>query len=113
MVCPFGNYERFTKGRLIKHARSFQTPGVPPAKLEDLVGITDGPTDRAEAAALRQIRQAHLYRLRTRWLQYRAAFRARFSGGSHRPGWAPAPGQNTFSAAENATVDIEIRLANL
>ncbi len=36
IVCPFANFERFTKNRLRIHARSCQTPGVSPAKLEDL-----------------------------------------------------------------------------
>jgi hypothetical protein len=41
IVCPFVNFERFTKDRLLKHSRSCQTPGVSPAKLEDLNGIKE------------------------------------------------------------------------
>ena len=52
--------------------------------------FNDGQIDRAEAAALLRISEAHLYRLHTRWLQNRAAFSARLSGGSHRPAWPPA-----------------------
>jgi hypothetical protein len=52
--------------------------------------FNDGQIDRAEAAALLRISEAHLYRLHTRWLQNRAAFSARLSGGCHRPAWPPA-----------------------
>jgi hypothetical protein len=51
--------------------------------------FNDGQIDRAEAAALLRISEAHLYRLHTRWLQNRAAFSARLSGGSHRRAWPP------------------------
>src|ERR1035438_8171444 len=39
IVCPFVNFERFTKTRLPYDSRSGQTPGVSPAKLEDLFCI--------------------------------------------------------------------------
>jgi hypothetical protein len=52
-----------------------------------------GQIDRAEASSLLQISPAHLYRLHTRWLQNRAAFSARLSGGGHWPAWPPAASQ--------------------
>src|SRR5580658_4804325 len=39
MVCPFVNFERFTKNSLTNDSRSCQTSGVSPAELEDLGGI--------------------------------------------------------------------------
>jgi len=51
--------------------------------------FNDGLIDRAEAAHHLQISQAHLYRLRTRWLQNRAAFTPQLSGGGHWPAWPP------------------------
>ncbi len=51
--------------------------------------FNDGLIDRAEAAHQLQISQAHLYRLRTRWLQNRAAFGTQLSGGGHWPAWPP------------------------
>jgi hypothetical protein len=55
--------------------------------------FNDGQIARAEAAQLLRISQAHLYRLRTRWLQHRTQFRAQFraqlSGGGHWPDWPP------------------------
>jgi hypothetical protein len=52
--------------------------------------FNDGHIDRAEAASLLLISPAHLYRLHPRWLQNRAAFSARLSGGSRWPAWPPA-----------------------
>ena len=52
-----------------------------------------GQIDRAEASDLLQISPAHLYRLHTRWLQNRTAFRAQLSGGSHWPAWPPQASQ--------------------
>jgi hypothetical protein len=52
-----------------------------------------GQIDRAEASSLLQISPAHLYRLHTRWLQNRAAFSARLSGGGHWPAWPPEASQ--------------------
>jgi hypothetical protein len=51
--------------------------------------FNDGLIDRAEAAHHLQISQAHIYRLRTRWLQNRAAFNPKLSGGGHWPDWPP------------------------
>jgi hypothetical protein len=48
-----------------------------------------GHIDAAETAQLLQISRAHLYRLRTRWLQQRSAFAAQLSGGDHGPDWPP------------------------
>jgi hypothetical protein len=61
----------------------------PPFLQHLLQQFNDGQIDHAEAAALLRISEAHLYRLHTRWLQNRAAFRARLSGGSYRPAWPP------------------------
>ena len=55
--------------------------------------FNDGQIARAEAAQLLRISQAHLYRLRTRWLQHRAAFSAQLSGGGHWPAWPPQASQ--------------------
>ena len=55
--------------------------------------FNDGLIDRAEAGQHLQISQAHLYRLRTRWLLDRAAFRPHPSGGGHWPVWPPAASQ--------------------
>jgi hypothetical protein len=55
--------------------------------------FNDGQIDRAEASQHLQISQAHLYRLRTRWLQNRAEFSAKLSGGGHWPDWPPAASQ--------------------
>jgi len=49
----------------------------------------DGQIDGAEASHHLQISRAHLYRLRTRWLQQRAEFAAQLSGGGHWPDWPP------------------------
>ncbi len=55
--------------------------------------FNDGLIDRAEAAHHLQISQAHLYRLRTNWLQNRATFSAQLSGGDHWPDWPLAASQ--------------------
>lgn len=48
-----------------------------------------GTIDVADASRHLQIGRTHLYRLRTRWLQNRAAFTAKLSGGDHWPDWPP------------------------
>jgi hypothetical protein len=55
--------------------------------------FNDGQIDREEACLLLQISQAHLYRLRTRWLQDRPGFSAQLSGGGHWPDWPPEASQ--------------------
>jgi hypothetical protein len=49
--------------------------------------FNDGQIDAAEASQHLQISRAHMYRLRTRWLQNRSEFAARLSGGGHWPDW--------------------------
>lgn len=49
-----------------------------------------GQIDRTEAAQHLQVSQAHLYRLRARWLKQRSRFSAKLSGGGHWPDWPPA-----------------------
>ncbi len=51
--------------------------------------FNDGQIDGTEAAHLLQISRAHLYRLRTRWLQNPSAFKPHLSGGDHWPDWPP------------------------
>jgi hypothetical protein len=51
--------------------------------------FNDGQIDGAEASQHLQISRAHLYRLRTRWLQNRPEFAAHLSGGGHWPDWPP------------------------
>ena len=55
--------------------------------------FNSGQIDRVEASHLLQISQAHLYRLHARWLQNRATFSARPSGGGHWPAWPPQASQ--------------------
>jgi hypothetical protein len=55
--------------------------------------FNDGQIDRAAASQHLQISQAHLYRLRTRWLRNRAEFSAQLSGGGHWPDWPPEASQ--------------------
>ncbi len=45
--------------------------------------------DALEATEQLQISRAHLYRLRTQWLQNRSQFRPKLSGGDHWPDWPP------------------------
>jgi hypothetical protein len=49
--------------------------------------FNDGQIDSAEASHHLHISRAHLYRLRTRWLQNRSGFAAQLSGGDHWPDW--------------------------
>lgn len=49
--------------------------------------FNSGLIDCEEASHYLQISRAHLYRLRTRWLQNRSEFSAQFSGGDHWPDW--------------------------
>ena len=58
-----------------------------------LAQFNDGQIDRAEAAQQLQISQAHVYRLRARWLQDRPGFNAQLSGGGHWPAWPPQASQ--------------------
>jgi hypothetical protein len=51
--------------------------------------FNDGHIDATEASHQLQISRAHLYRLRTRWLQNRSEFAAQLSGGDHWPDWPP------------------------
>jgi len=53
----------------------------------------EGQIDGFEACRHLQISQAHLYRLRTRWLQDRSKFSAHLSGGGHWPDWPPEASQ--------------------
>jgi hypothetical protein len=55
--------------------------------------FNDGQIDGAEASHHLQISRAHLYRLRTRWLQKRSEFAAQLSGGGHWPDWPPEASQ--------------------
>src|SRR5665213_4043198 len=45
--------------------------------------------DALEATEQLQVSRAHLYRLRTHWLQNRSQFRPKLSGGDHWPDWPP------------------------
>jgi hypothetical protein len=51
--------------------------------------FNEGTIDVADASCHLQIGRAHLYRLRTRWLQNRTEFTATLSGGDHWPDWPP------------------------
>lgn len=51
--------------------------------------FNDGQIDGTEASQQLQVSRAHLYRLRTRWLQTRSDFTAQLSGGGHWPNWPP------------------------
>ena len=51
--------------------------------------FNEGTIDVADASCHLQIGRAHLYRLRTRWLQNRTEFTAKLSGGDHWPDWPP------------------------
>jgi len=55
--------------------------------------FNDGQIDRAESSQQLQISQAHLYRLRTRWLPNRLGFSPQLSGGGHWPDWPPEASQ--------------------
>jgi len=51
--------------------------------------FNEGHLAASEAAQILCISPAHLYRLRTRWLQQRAQFSPKRSGGDHWPEWPP------------------------
>jgi hypothetical protein len=55
--------------------------------------FNDGQIDCIEACRHLKISQAHLYRLRTRWIQDRSEFSAGLSGGGHWPDWPPEASQ--------------------
>jgi hypothetical protein len=52
-----------------------------------------GKIDWSDATHHLQISRAHLYRLRTRWLQNRSQFSPHLSGGGHWPDWPLAASQ--------------------
>jgi hypothetical protein len=55
--------------------------------------FNEGQIDCIEACCHLQISQAHLYRLRSRWIQDRSGFTAHLSGGGHWPDWPPEASQ--------------------
>ena len=55
--------------------------------LQILSQFNEGKIDSLEASQQLQISRAHLYRLRTLWLQNRSQFSAKLSGGDHWPDW--------------------------
>jgi hypothetical protein len=61
----------------------------PPFLWQILSQFNAGQIDALEASQHLQVSRAHLYRLRTLWLQNRSQFSAKLSGGDHWPDWPP------------------------
>jgi hypothetical protein len=57
--------------------------------LQILAQFNEGKIDSSEASQLLQISRAHLYRLKTLWLEERSHFSPGLSGGDHWPDWPP------------------------